>query len=248
MKALQTYWDSLGNTFILLAKPNLWIYLVPAIVIGIIFHIFGSFFPDSLETVNAESSNWFSNSFQSSVNWLISFGSSIGDFMYKFIILSLFSPFNSLLSEKVDNSMTDSKFDGGVGLMIRNLFRTIAILAVSTGLYLITIFCWWLISKIIGLHALDSVVYFFISAYFIGFSFFDYSLERYDKGISRTLQFGFKNKITVLLSGLIFSLIYLIPKIGIIFAPFLVTLNSTLVFLQIENKLNTNQRNTNIHS
>lgn len=246
MKALQTYWQSLGNTFILLAKPNLWIYLVPAIVIGILFYILGSFFPNNIEAV--ESSNWISNGFQYSVNWLISFGSSIGDFMYKFIILSLLSPFNSLLSEKVDNSMTDSKFDGGVSLMIRNLFRTIAILAVSTGLYLIAIFCWWLTSKIIGLHALDSVVYFFISAYFIGFSFFDYSLERYDKGISSTLQFGFKNKITVLLSGLIFSLIYLIPKIGIIFAPFLVTLNSTLVFLQIENKLNTNQRNTNIHS
>lgn len=225
----------------------MWIYLVPAILIGIVFYIFGSFFPDSIETVETESSNWISSIFRSSVNWLISLGSSIGDFMYKFIILSLFSPFNSLLSEKVDNSLTDSKFDGGVNLMIRNLFRTIAILAVSTGLYLITVFCWWIISKIVGLHSLDSVVYFFISAYFIGFSFFDYSLERYDKGISSTLNWGFKNKITVLLSGLIFSLICLTPKIGIIFAPFFVTLNSTLVYLQIEKKLNTNQRNTNIH-
>lgn len=247
MKALQTYWDSLGNTFILLAKPNLWLYLVPAILLGIVFYIFGSFFPDSIETANAESSGWISNTFRISLNWFLSFGSSVGDFLYKFIILSLFSPFNSLLSEKVDNSLTDSKFNGGVRLMLRNLFRTIAILAVSTGLYLITVFCWWIISKIIGLHALDSVVYFFISAYFIGFSFFDYNLERYDKGISSTLQFGFKNKITVLLSGLIFSLICLTPKIGIIFAPFFVTLNSTLVYLQIEKKLNTNQRNTNIH-
>lgn len=247
MKALQTYWDSLGNTFILLAKPNLWIYLVPAILIGIFFYVFGSFFPDSIETVHTESNNWFSNALRSSLNWLLSFSSSVGDFIYKFIILTLFSTFNSLLSEKVDNLLTNSKFDGGVRLMIRNLFRTIAILAVSTGLYLIAIFCWWFISKIVGLHSLDSVVYFFISAYFIGFSFFDYSLERYDKGISSTMKWGFKNKITVLLSGLIFSLICLTPKIGIIFAPFFVTLNSTLVYLQIEKKLNTNQRNTNIN-
>ncbi len=248
MKALQIYWQSLGKTFNLLTKLNLWLYLVPAILIGIIFYFFGSFFPKSIESVNQESNNWFSNAFRSSINWLLAFGASVGDFLYKFIILSLFSPFNSLLSEKVDNLVTDSKFDGGVRLMIKNLFRTIAILAVSTGLYLIVVFCWWVISSVLGLQALNPVVYFFISAYFIGFSFFDYSLERYDKGISSTLQFGFKNKITVLLSGLIFSLIYLIPKIGIIFAPFLVTLNSTLVYLQIEKKLNTNQRNTNIHS
>lgn len=247
MKALQSYRSSLAQTFRLLSKPNLWVYLIPAAIIGIIFFTIGSFFPNSIETVNTESTNWFSTAYHSSINWLLSVGSYIGDFLYKFIILSLFSPFNSLLSEKVDNAVTNSKFNGGINLMIRNLFRTIAILAVSTALYLVAILIWWIISKIIGLQSLDSIVYFFISAYFIGFSFFDYSLERYDKGISSTLNWGFKNKISVLLSGLIFSLICLTPKIGIIFAPFFVTLNSTLVYLQIEKKLNTNQRNTNIH-
>jgi CysZ protein len=238
LKALQNYWYSLGKTFHLLAKPNLWIYLLPAILIGIIFYGIGSFFPEPSETAqNVASNNWFSKVFHTSLNWVLSIGQSIGDFLYKFILLTLFSPFNSLLSEKVDNSVTNAKFNGGVRLMIRNIFRTISILSVSTGLYLVAIFIWWIISKITGIHALDSIVYFFISAYFIGFSFFDYSLERYEKGISSTLQFGFKYKISVLLSGLIFSCIYLIPVIGIIFAPFFVTLNSTLVYLQLENKL-----------
>ena len=221
----------------LLTKSHLWIYLLPAILIGIVFFAFGSLFPNTIETSELSSKNWFLTSYYTLLNWIISFGHTIGGFLYKFIILSLFSPFNSLLSEKVDNLVTGSKFNRGIGLMFRNLFRTIAILSVSTILYLATVVAWWIVSKLLGLHVLDSVAYFFISAYFIGFSFFDYSLERYHKGISSTLQFGFKNKITVLLSGLIFSLIYLIPEVGIIFAPFFVTINSSIVYLQMEGKL-----------
>ena len=84
---------------------------------------------------------------------------------------------------------------------------------------------------------LDELIYFLITSFFIGFSFYDFSLERYGVGFFGTIEFGFDKMAYMLVTGFLFSLIYLIPQLGLIFAPFLITIISTVVYLKLKDKI-----------
>jgi CysZ protein len=96
---------------------------------------------------------------------------------------------------------------------------------IITGVY-------WAVTGIIGFHLIDTPVYFLIAAFFYGFSFYDYSLERERIGISGSMNYAFKNSVLILLTGIVFLLSYKIPFIGVIIAPVLTTMISTIVYLK----------------
>lgn len=248
LKALQDYIYALKLAVKYLSQPVLWKYLLPALLIALVFFGFYTLYKNILGLVDLFSGIPLIGGVLFRISsWLLDGTYAVGDFMYKFIILTLLSPINCLLSQRTDNEITGARFDGGLGLMIRDFFRAIAVIGISLLMYFTAIVLWWSISGILGLGLIDKIVYFCISAFFIGFSFFDYSLERYRKGIMTTFEFGFRNFESVLISGLIFSLIYLIPFVGLIAAPFLVTIISTMVYLKINNKIKIDQINNIVH-
>ena len=79
-----------------------------------------------------------------------------------------------------------------------------------------------------GLDAIDAVVYHVIAAFFFGFSFYDFGLERYQKGVGTSLYYAFEYPLSMILTGSIFLLIYEIPYIGIPLAPVLTVMVSTV--------------------
>ena len=88
-----------------------------------------------------------------------------------------------------------------------------------------------------GLDALDPYMYHIIAAFFFGFSFYDFALERYQEGVGSSLYFAFEKPIAMILTGTIFLLIYKIPYVGIPIAPVLAIMVSTVVYLYDQKKL-----------
>jgi CysZ protein len=101
----------------------------------------------------------------------------------------------------------------------------------------LAMFIWYILAWIFNFHVLDNIVYFVIGAFFVGFSFYDFSLERYGVGFFGAVEFGFERMLYMLLTGSVFSLIYLIPIVGLILAPFLVTILSTIVYTKMNRKI-----------
>lgn len=152
--------------------------------------------------------------------------------IFVFFILTLLSPFNTILSEKVDTEITGTPFPFDMARIPGDILRMIVIVSIAIILELLLSGVWWLISTMIGIHFFDGIIYFVIAAFFYGFSFYDYSLERYKIGITGSMNYAFSNKVNMLLTGAVFLLLYNIPFIGVIIAPVLTTMVTTVVYLK----------------
>lgn len=229
--AIKRAWDELS-------KGKFWVYLIPAIGISLIFllvyglirMIFGAI--DLLGIIP-----FIGPYIESGVQGIQSLVRFIMMESHAFIILTVLSPVNCLLSEKVDNEVTGARFSGGILRILTDLLRTVVIVLAALFLNLLMMGLWWMISSITGFHALDEPVYFLIGAFFLGFSFYDFSLERYSIANFGSWQFGFSNASYMLVTGALFLLIFNIPFVGVVLAPFFVTICSTIVYLKLSNRI-----------
>ncbi len=238
--AITHHINAIKIVFEQLSKGNFLIYFVPGLIIMFFYLVITSllavFIGDSVRSVDA---NWFHL-------FMLKIGSVV-DFvlaqLYIFFILTILSPINTILSEKLDSKLTGQKFSFSFIRLFNDLVRMILIVIVSILLQLVFIGIWWLFCWIIGL---DDVVYtivsFIISAFFFGFSFYDHSFERYEISVGGSINFAFSNFLLVTLTGVIFKLLYYfpyfweVPYIGIVIAPVLTTMISTVVYLSVKNK------------
>jgi CysZ protein len=237
MKAFKFHINAIKITIEQLSKGRFLAFFIPALVLTIVYW----YFEYNLTRASSIAS-WFS-----SLPWVgeyldtgITYSFSALDWfltqVYIFVVLTVLSPVNTYLSEKLDGRLTgfDIKFD--ILRFINDFFRMlfIVILAIIMELFFMAIY--WLLSKIFGLGFIDNVMYFMIAAFFFGFSFYDYSLERYGVGVSGTIGYAFKNMLTMILTGTIFLLLFKIPYVGIPIAPGIAVMVATIVYLYRENK------------
>ncbi|WP_372751218.1 EI24 domain-containing protein [Labilibaculum sp.] len=131
-----------------------------------------------------------------------------------YIILIIMSPVFSYLSERTEKIKTgkDYPFEieqfakdilRGVLIAIRNLFIELALTVLMFILSFIPIIGW-----------ISALFLFFISAYFYGFSFLDYAIERKQMSIGQSIQFMRENKGIVIANGFVFSLCLIVPFCG----------------------------------
>jgi CysZ protein len=66
---------------------------------------------------------------------------------------------------------------------------------------------------------------FFVSSYFYGFSYLDYSNERYKRNIKESVQFMRKYKWVAIVNGSFFAVILFIPYIGSALSAFISVLS-----------------------
>lgn len=238
MNALEDHIYGFKIAFEKIFQGNYWGYLIPSFIISIMFIIVAGFVSLFFNFFNGVNGIPFVGDYLDvGISSTKSFFSYVGDVFYQFFILTALSPVYCLLSEKVDNDLTGEKFDGGLVRIMTDLIRTIFIVIVSIILYLISVGIWAFIAAITDFHVLDEIIYFCIGAFYIGFSFYDYSLERYGVPTFGSWSFGFNKIPYMFLTGCAFSLIFKVPYLGVIFAPFLVTIVSTVVFLKIHDKI-----------
>lgn len=237
MEAFNQHIAALKIAFEHLSKGKYWLYLIPSFVVSLLFAgLFGLFSLLTNWSDATDSVPLIGSYVASGLKSAIQFSNAITTEVYKFFILTLLSPISCLLSEKVDNETTGSIFSGGITRILTDIVRAIFIVIVALFFNFLAMGIWWFLAWITGFHLLDEVAYFLIASFFIGFSFYDFSLERYGIGMFGSWNFGYRNTFQMLFTGMLFSLIFAIPLIGIISAPFIVTIVSTIVYLFIEGK------------
>lgn len=240
MKAINLHVEAVVLSFKELGKGNFWLYLVPSLAIGLCFWIFSEMVSGFFGFLDYASDVPLVGSYlNSGVQATKGFFGFLGDFIYEFFILTILSPVYCLLSEAVDEKLTGQKFPFDFGRLVLDFFRMILIVIISTFLYFTLLGTWWMLSWILNLDILDKAVSMLISAFFFGFSFYDFSLERYKIGTWKSWGFSFENISYMVLTGLIFVLLFEIPFVGVMMAPFLSTIICTIVFLKMHQKIPT---------
>lgn len=243
MKTIQLYISGAAHTFETLSKGKFLFYFVPGLVVSIFLWVYYYEMSGYREAAK-DTQDWFL--IGGAVSWILEFLGSMLTFLieqlYMFIVLVCFSPFNCMLSEKYDNYITGNKFDGGFIRILNDLLRAIFIVILAVIMEYVFIFVYWIVSGLIpdalGQY-IDPVMYFLIPSFFIGFAFFDYSLERYGEGTFSSWGYAFKRMLAMLVAGSLFTLLFKIPYVGIILAPVFLTMLSTYVFVHREDKLKT---------
>jgi CysZ protein len=238
MKAISRHLYAFSKLIELFIKGEFLLYFIPYALVGLIFMYFTrSIEPEVTSKVTEVSEGFFAGIW----TWISGKSAAFFDFFLEqvkvFFLLTLLSPITCILSEKLDNRLTDQKFNGGFGRIVTDVFRAIGILIVTLFAQLGVMLVWFIISKLLiwvpGISLVNSVMYFAISAFFFGISFYDFSLERYQFSVSRSWKYGMKYKFHMVLTGSVFSAIMLIPFVGIVIAPVILTMISTIVFLKM---------------
>lgn len=242
-KSIQLHTQAIGKTFSELGKGKFLLFFIPGIVVaGLFWQIF--LISNTLESSFSflESIPLIGSFLNASIEGTFSLLNFILNQVFVFFILTLLSPFNTILSEKVDTSISGKVYPFDLMSVISDLIRMIFVVTIAILLELIVMGLYWLISGLIPFDFIDKIAYFLIAAFFYGFSFYDYSLERYHIGVSGSLGFAFSNVLIVTLSGIIFLALYSIPYVGVVISPVLTTIISTIVYInnRKNNELNSN--------
>lgn len=229
--AIQSYFDSFG----FLRKHGLtWFLWFPLLITLLVFWIgfeltstvTDSLFEALMAWINPES-------------WLPEWGGFIVDIIYGLlwiilrillyfafafiggsVILLLMAPVLTWLSEKVAERMGKEVPPFSVGRFFSDLMRAVG-LAIRNGAIQIglTIVC-FIIGFIPLIGAASPILLFAINAYFYGYNFFDYTLERRAMSVAESQRFIWNNKFKAIGTGSPFALWMLIPFIGPMTAGF----------------------------
>ncbi len=137
-----------------------------------------------------------------------------------YIVIILMSPVFALLSEKTEEILTDNHYPFNPDQLMRDVVRGVIIavrnMVIELG-YMILIL---ILSFIPIVGQVGAFALFFISAYFYGFAFIDYTNERRRLSISQSVDFNRKYKGVAVANGIVFALFMLIPFCGVTLAGF----------------------------
>ena len=241
MKSFVNHFNGISITLKELFKGNFLLYFIPGVVITLIYWFFKSktqVLEDSIDISTGYSwIDWATSWVDTGISQAFSLIGFIFEQIYIFVIITVLSPFNTSLGEKFDSKLTGNKFDTNVIRFINDFLRMIFIVIIAVVLEITFIIMYWFLSWMFGLDALDPFMYHIIAAFFFGFSFYDFSLERYEQGVGSSMYYAFEKPLTMILTGTIFLLMFKIPLVGIPLAPVLTIMISTVVYLFDQKKL-----------
>lgn len=123
------------------------------------------------------------------------------------IVNLLMSPIYTVISEKTDTSLTGRTFSTDAKQTVKDIWRAVVIALKSTIKQLVlTLLCLLLnIIPIIG-QVLSLVLIFIINSYYFGFSFMDYTNERYRRNVTESNNEVWHYKYLAITIGAIYAL------------------------------------------
>lgn len=217
LKGIQTYTRAIK----IISKLNLWRFFLIPVIIGFFL---GMLFISTAYKLSDDvglylSQFWpfeFGKSFVDGLStWLSGFLLFIlGLILYKHTLMALSSPFMTPVSEKVEAYLTGktkvtnesrfvSQLTRSIQLNIKNLLKE---LAITLPLMLLSLI------PVIGLVGVALIFYF--QSYYTGFGNMDYTLERYFT-YKQSKKFVQKNKGLAVGNGAVFTVMLLIPFVGV---------------------------------
>lgn len=237
MHAILDHLYALKRTLQLLISGKFLLFFIPGIIIAVLY----LWYLQSVSSVNnylgvVSYIPWVGDYLESGKNALFGWIEGISLFVYQFIIITVLSPFHTLLSEKVDTHESGKQFKFGWEKIVNDIVRTLGVVILGGLLYLGIKLLWMLLAWIIGISFLNPIVSAILIGFFTGFNSYDYCLERYDISVYRSWKYAWKHPLHMLITGGIFSSLLFIPYIGVVIAPVFLTILGTICFLRIRNR------------
>lgn len=230
MKVIENHIYGIKATFETLAKGKLLVFFVPGLAVGLLFFSLLNT-SDSVESLLSWTKNiWLLGSIVSGFFDVID---GIIFIIIQFVVLTLLSPFNSILSERFDSEISGREYKSSLIQIINDLLRAVFVAMIAIVFEMTCLIGWWMLSWIPGFSFLDPIMYWLISAFFFGFAFYDYSLERHGVSTLGSIGFSFSKMGYMLVTGSIFMLIFNIPYVGLFIAPVLATFISTGAYVKL---------------
>lgn len=159
-----------------------------------------------------------------------------------YIVVIIMSPFMAYVSEKTEQILNGNEYPFDLVQIIKDALRGI-LLAIRNFFMEILISILVLLSvavPVIGPVIVmigTPVILFFVSAYFYGFSFIDYTNERRKLSINESVNFVKNHKGMAVGHGLIFSLLMYIPIIGSFLSAIFAIVSTVAATIEmVENK------------
>ncbi|WP_372644932.1 EI24 domain-containing protein [Ancylomarina sp.] len=137
-----------------------------------------------------------------------------------YIIIILMSPIFSYLSERTEKIKTGVDYPFSFVQLLKDVLRGIVIALRNFSIELVLTVLMFVLSFIPIIGWLAAIMLFFISAYFYGFSFMDYALERKKLNLRQSIKFMRENKGIVIANGFVFSLCLVVPFCGVSLSSF----------------------------
>ena len=160
------------------------------------------------------------------LSWLLGIGLKILYFFIfayfgGYVILALMSPVLAYVSERAEQIITGKEYPFDFFQFLKDTLRGIIIALRNFCIEILLTIVLLLFGLIPVIGWFSAIFLFFVTAYFYGFSFVDYVLERRKKNIKESVQFMRQHKGLVIANGSLFALILLIPFIGSLLAGFI---------------------------
>ncbi len=241
--------SSHGRAFSFIAKHNLWHYFIFPVCILAVLWFAGFWSLMGLSDWMVEKAiAWFGlhatdegwlGWVEKIGTWIVGFALKILFILFmtsylKYIVLIVCSPVLALLSERIDEIVSGKiypfNFQQFLHDMLRGIIVTLRNLLLETWWILVCLIIAWI--PIIGLITIPFL--YIIAWYFMGFAMMDYTYERKKLRIRDGAQFTRKHKGIAIGNGFIFSMILLVPFLGICVAPILSVVAATLAVLETD--------------
>lgn len=247
---LQAYGQAFG---ILFSRRFWWFLLFPVLTLTLLFiggNLLVSYAGDSLYgLIESHVRSWISG-----ISWLQWINNATGIFikivlkiLYFFlfiafggyIVLIVMSPVYSWLSERTEAYLTGKEYPFSFRQTAWEIFRGILIALRNMLVQLLLSAVFFLCSFIPVVGLLAPFAIFFSSAYFYGFSFIDYAIERKRYNVKQSVRYVNKNIGVVTGLGTVFALTLTIPWFSIVACSF-VSLLSVIAGTIAVNRAETN--------
>jgi CysZ protein len=159
---------------------------------------------------------------------------------FRYVVLVISFPFMSKVSHQVEKILKGENANSqnekfSVTSMLKDWSRGIAVSIMLFIKEMGWIILFTVLSLIPGMALVTGPIIFGFQSFFAGASNMDYTLERY-KGISESWRFMKTHSGAAIGNGIVFLLILAIPIVGLLIAPLLATISSTLHTIELLNK------------
>jgi CysZ protein len=221
------------GSFFKLGRYGLGKYLIITLLIGVMMgwglHYIISVFAEPIENIIQTfiPFEYGSSFIENYLSWFIKLILYLVTFfIYKYIILIILGPILSIISNKIEKTLSGFEKPSSIFSLPKELMRGVGIsfiCLIKELKYTIPLFA---LSFIPVFGLLPLVLLFFVQAYFFALGCFDYFAERY-YSIRETLEVGRRNKWELIGVGSGANLTLMIPFIGVMFAPILATIATT---------------------
>ncbi len=156
-----------------------------------------------------------------------------------FLVIVLMSPFFSMISERIEEVTTQKSYPFSYEKLFKDIWRGIRITVRNSLLQLVFSIGVFLLGFVPVIGILSPVLLFIVTAFFYGFSFMDFAMERRYPTIKESVGFMRKHRIAAFVNGSVFALSILLPLCNLFLAAFVAiwaVVAGTLTILKIEER------------